>query len=66
MLPLSVMSLSTLVNISEAVRSCILCEVEPRADAVSDTHTELKMIVTLVLRRNTSPTTISLASTTLW
>lgn len=63
--PLSLMSLSTPVNISEAARSCIICEVEPWADALSDTHTELKMIVTLVLRSHTSPTTISLGSTTL-
>ncbi len=62
--PLSLMSLSTPVNISEATRSCIICEVEPRADALSDTHTELKLIVTLVLGSHTSPTTISLGSTT--
>lgn len=64
--PLSLMSLSTPVNISEAARSCIICEVEPRADTLSDTHTKLKMIVTLLLGSRTSPTTISLGSTTLW
>lgn len=64
MFPLSRMSLSTPVNISKAVRSCIICEVELQADALSDTHTELKMIVTLVLGSHT-PTTISLGSTTL-
>lgn len=65
MFPLSLMSLSTPVNISEAARSCIICEVELRADALSDTHAELKMIVTLVMGSHTSPTTISLGSTTL-
>lgn len=66
MLPLSLMSLSTLVNISKAAWSCIICEVEPRADALSDTHTELKMIVTLVLGSHTSLPAISLSSTTVW
>lgn len=47
-----------------AVRSCIICEVELWADALSDTHTELKMIVTMALESHTSPTTISLGSTT--
>lgn len=62
--PLSLISLSTLVNISEAVRSSIICEVEPRADALSDTRTELRMIVTLVLGCHTSLTAIVLGSTT--
>lgn len=49
MFPLSQMSLSTPVNTSEAARSRIICGMEPRADAPSDTRTELKMIVALVL-----------------
>lgn len=48
------MSLSTLVNTSEAARSRIICEVKARADALSDTHTELKMIVALVLETHFS------------
>lgn len=56
--PLSLMSLSTLVNISESARSCIICEVELQADTLSDTHTELKMIVTLALGCYSSSTTI--------
>lgn len=63
MFPLSLMSLSTPVNSAEAARSCIIwwsCG----ADALSDTRTELKMIVTLVLGSHTSPATISLGSTT--
>lgn len=65
MLLLSLMSLSTPVNILEAARSCRMCEMELQSDALSDTHTELKMIVTLVLRSHTSPTAIFLGSTTL-
>lgn len=46
-------------------RSCIICEVELQADTLSDTHTELKMIVTLVLGCYSSSTTIFLGSTAL-
>lgn len=38
MLLLSLMSLLTPVNISEAARSCIICEMELQSDALSDTH----------------------------
>lgn len=47
------------------LQSCIICEMEPCSDALSDTHTELKMIVTLVLGSRTSPATILLGLTTL-
>lgn len=63
--PLSLMSLSTPSNISEAARSSIISEVELRADVLSDAHTELKMIVMLAVGNHSSPNTISLGSTTL-
>lgn len=63
--PLSLMSLSTLVNISEAARSCIICEAELQPDTLSDTHTELETIVALVLGCYSSSTTIFGGSTTL-
>lgn len=46
-------------------QSCIICETEACSDALSDTHTELKIIVTLVLRSHTSPATILLGLTAL-
>lgn len=47
------------------LQSCIICEMEPCSDALSDTHTELKMIVTPVLGSRTSPATILLGLTAL-
>ena len=65
MLLLSLMLLSTHVNISEAARSCIKWEMELRSDALSETRTRMKIIVISVLESHTSPTTIFLISATL-
>lgn len=64
MLLLWPMSLSTPVNISQAAWSCIISEMELQPDVLSDTLTELKIIVTLVLGSHTSQTAILLGSTT--
>lgn len=65
MLLVSLMLLLTHVYISEAARSCIICEMEMQPDALPDIHWELEMIVTLVQGSHTSSTTIFLGSTTL-